>query len=62
MNNDVLRIRLPSALSDRLKQKANEYGRSASDLAREGMILNLRRLEAQGQTNTNDNVEPPRAA
>ena len=61
MNDNILKIRLPSALSDRLKQKASEYGRTSSDVAREGLVLQLRRLEALGRTNTNDNFEPPRA-
>ena len=62
MNDNVLRIRLPSSLADRLKQRANEFGRTASDVAREGMILNLRRLETQKFDAVNNNDEPPRAA
>ena len=62
MNDNILRIRLPSSLADRLKQRASEFGRTASDVAREGMILNLRRLEAQTFTPANSNDEPPQAA
>ena len=62
MNDNVLRIRLPSALSDRLKQKANEFGRTSSDVVREGLIINLRRLEAQEFGSANSNGEPPQAA
>ena len=62
MNDNVLRIRLPSSLADRLKQKASEYGRTSSDVAREGLVLQLRRLERLGAAPVNIDHEPPEAA
>ena len=47
MNDNILRIRLPSSLADKLKQSVSEFGRTASDVAREAVILNLRRFETQ---------------
>ena len=61
MNDNVLRIRLPSSLSDRLKQKAVEHGRTSSDVVREGLIIQLRRLERQ-LPSCNSHTEPPQAA
>ena len=61
MNDNVLRIRLPSSLADRLKQKAIEHGRTSSDVAREGVILQLYRLERDLPSCTIYN-EPPQAA
>ena len=61
MNDNVLRIRLPSALADRLKQKASEHGRTSSDVAREGLIIQLRRLERE-LPSSNFHSEPPQAA
>ena len=59
MNDNILRIRLPTTLATHLKQKANEFGRTASDVAREPLIINLRRMDAHGGA-ANAINEPPR--
>ena len=63
MNDNILRIRVPASLADRLKHTAAEYGRSVSDVVREGTIINLRSLEGRTkQQPANANDEPPQAA
>ena len=61
MNDNILRIRVPSILANQLKQKASEHGRTSSDVAREGVILQLHRLERELPSSSIDN-EPPQAA
>lgn len=42
--DDVLKVRVPSALSARLRTAAYTYARSPSDVVREALVLQLDRL------------------
>ena len=42
--DDVLKVRVPSALSARLRTVAIAYARSPSDVVREALVLQLDRL------------------
>ncbi len=42
--DDVLRIRVPSELSERLRTTATRYARSPSDVVREAVVVQLDRL------------------
>ena len=57
--DDVLRVRIPSALSERLRATANQFARSPSDVVREAVVVQLDRLARRipGQ-----DMHPPEAA
>jgi hypothetical protein len=42
--DDVLRVRVPVSLNERLKRTASAYARSPSDVVREAVVIQLNRL------------------
>lgn len=58
--DDVLRVRVPASLSERLRQTADAYARSSSDVVREAVVIQLDRLSRLKPAN--DDRQPPEAA
>ena len=51
--DEVLRVRVSTALSQRLRTAANRYARSVSDLTRESLVLQVERLEQRANCSPN---------
>lgn len=59
--DEVVRVRVPAALNDRLRTTADRYARSASDVIREWIVLQLDRL-GHSQSVVDPDWRPPEAA
>lgn len=57
----ILRVRVPSTLSERLKSTAEDLARTPSDVVREAVVVQLDRLARRKATIVNDD-QPPEAA
>lgn len=61
--DDILRIRVPSSLTDRLRKTASHYARSPSDVVREAVVVRLDELSRRKPAAANDDGgAPPQAA
>jgi hypothetical protein len=61
--HDVLKVRVPSSLSERLRATANQYARSPSDVVREAVVVQLNRLRRRISFDGSDaDFNPPQAA
>jgi hypothetical protein len=59
--DNVLRVRVPISVSERLRLTATHYARSPSDVVREAVVLQLDRLSGQRLLIVEGNY-PPEAA
>ena len=57
--DNVLRVRIPASLSERLQTTAAKYARSPSDVVREAVVVQLNRLSAR---TSDQDWQPPEAA
>jgi predicted DNA-binding protein len=61
--DDMLRVRVPSSLSERLRATANHYARSPSDVVREAVVVQLDRLSrCKPFDGADTDFNPPQAA
>lgn len=62
--DDVLRVRVPVSLNERLKRTASAYARSPSDVVREAVVIQLNSMgrRTPSQASAIDNNKPPEAA